>query len=198
MAIAPGDLTYLHTKQQQLNTMLRKQADTTGAQYVDTYQPSLGRDACSPRETRWIEPLIPQAPAAVQRLTRAALPHMVAGRRRLDRLTASVASVRGSAAGAAYTTAKHGIVGLPKSLAVMYRGQGIRANAIAAGATATNIQVDRRPKAYGPGLIGPYTGLCGKVADTEEQAAAIVFRASDAARCVNGAILPVDHGWHAI
>jgi NAD(P)-dependent dehydrogenase (short-subunit alcohol dehydrogenase family) len=35
--------------------------------------------------------------------------------------TASEAGRRGSAAGAAYTASKHGMVGLTKSLAVMYR-----------------------------------------------------------------------------
>jgi len=32
----------------------------------------------------------------------------------------------------------------------------------------------------------------------EEQAAAIVFLASDAASNINGAILPVDNGWAAV
>ncbi|WP_369249745.1 SDR family NAD(P)-dependent oxidoreductase [Streptomyces sp. R41] len=131
-------------------------------------------------------------------LTRAALPHMLAAGRGSIVFTASEASLRGSAAGAAYTASKHGIVGLTKSLAVMYRSQGIRTNAIAPGPTATNIQVDSRPKAHGPGLIGPYIGLSGKVAEAEEPAAAIVFLASDAASNINGAVLPVDFGWAAV
>lgn len=37
-----------------------------------------------------------------------------------------------------------------------------------------------------------------KVADAEKQAAAIGFLASDAASDINGAVLPVDHGWSAV
>ncbi|MFJ2116499.1 SDR family oxidoreductase, partial [Streptomyces sp. NPDC087850] len=131
-------------------------------------------------------------------LTRAALPHMLAAGRGSIVFTASEASLRGSAAGAAYTASKHGIAGLTKSLAVMYRKEGIRANAIAPGATSTNIQVDAEAQAHGPAAIGPYLGLAGSPAAAEEQAAAIVFLASDAASNISGVILPVDNGWSAI
>lgn len=75
-------------------------------------------------------------------LTRAVLPHMLAAGRGAIVNTASEAGLRGSAAGAAYTASKHGVVGLTKSLAVMYRKQGIRANAVAPGGTATSIVVE--------------------------------------------------------
>jgi NAD(P)-dependent dehydrogenase (short-subunit alcohol dehydrogenase family) len=38
----------------------------------------------------------------------------------------------------------------------------------------------------------------GRLARPEEQAAAIVFLASDAASNINGVILPVDDGWSAV
>ncbi|MDW6064363.1 SDR family oxidoreductase [Streptomyces sp. FXJ1.4098] len=132
-------------------------------------------------------------------LTRAVLPHMLAAGRGSIVFTASEAGLRGSAAGAAYTASKHGIVGLVKNLAVMYRGQGIRANAVAPGPTATNIRVDTGEGAHGPTAIGPLIGAnIGRLGSAEEQAAAIVFLASDAASFVNGAILPVDDGWAAV
>lgn len=64
MGLAPGDVTFLHQEQQRLNTTLRQRAEAAGAGYVDTYAPSNGHDACSARETRWVEPLVPLAPAA--------------------------------------------------------------------------------------------------------------------------------------
>ncbi|MER7689792.1 SGNH/GDSL hydrolase family protein [Streptomyces sp. NPDC097610] len=65
MPLASGDVTFLHQKEQQLNTMLRDRANAAGARYVDTFTPSLGHDACSTAATRWIEPLRPSSPAAV-------------------------------------------------------------------------------------------------------------------------------------
>ncbi|WP_433189323.1 SDR family NAD(P)-dependent oxidoreductase [Actinoallomurus sp. CA-150999] len=132
-------------------------------------------------------------------LTRAVLPHMLAAGRGSVVFTASEAGLRGGAAGAAYTASKHGIVGLVKNLAVMYRGQGIRANAVAPGPTATNMRVDAGEGAHGPAVIGGLIGAgIGQLGSAEEQAAAIVFLASDAASFVNGAVLPVDDGWAAV
>jgi lysophospholipase L1-like esterase len=65
MPLAPGDVTFLRQKQEQLNTMLSERARAAGATYVDTFAPSDGHDACSPAKTRWIEPLEPSSPAAV-------------------------------------------------------------------------------------------------------------------------------------
>jgi NAD(P)-dependent dehydrogenase (short-subunit alcohol dehydrogenase family) len=131
-------------------------------------------------------------------LTRAALPHMLEAGKGAIVFTASEASLRGSAAGTAYTVSKHGIAGLTKSLAVMYRDQGIRVNAIAPGGTATAIKVDAQDGAHGPAVIGSYANNVGRPAAAEEQAAAIVFLASDAASNINGVILPVDNGWSAV
>lgn len=131
-------------------------------------------------------------------LTRAVLPHMLAAGRGAIVNTASEAGLRGSAAGAAYTASKHGVVGLTKNLAVMYRKQGIRTNAIAPGGTATGIVVNADSAAHGPAALGPHFVNLGRVARPEEQAAAILFLASDAASNINGVILPVDDGWAAV
>jgi len=133
------------------------------------------------------------------KLTRAVLPTMLTAGRGAIVFTASEAGLRGSAAGAAYTAAKHGIVGLTKNLAVMYRKQGVRANAIAPGPTMTGIQVEARPDAHGPGVIGSMMGAnMGRMSTPDEQAAAILFLASDAAININGVVLPVDDGWAAV
>jgi NAD(P)-dependent dehydrogenase (short-subunit alcohol dehydrogenase family) len=131
-------------------------------------------------------------------LTRAALPQMLARGKGAIVNTASEGALRGSAAGTPYTVSKHGIVGLTKSVAIMYRNAGIRANAIAPGGTRTNIAVEADPAATGPAVIASYMQNIGRVADADEQAAAIVFLASDAASNVNGVVLPVDNGWAAV
>jgi NAD(P)-dependent dehydrogenase (short-subunit alcohol dehydrogenase family) len=131
-------------------------------------------------------------------LARAVLPSMLARGRGVIVNTASEAGLRGSAAGTAYTASKHGIVGLTRSIAIMYRNMGIRANAIAPGGTATNITVNADPFAHGPQAIGAYMSNVGRVSVADEQAAAIVFLASDAASNINGVILPVDNGWSAV
>ncbi|MEV5357697.1 SDR family NAD(P)-dependent oxidoreductase [Streptomyces sp. NPDC052693] len=131
-------------------------------------------------------------------LTRAVLPHMLAAGRGAIVNTASEASLRGSAAGAAYTASKHGVVGLTKSLAVMYRRQGIRTNAVCPGGTATAIAVDADRTAHGPAVLAPHFVNLGRMAQPEEQAAVILFLASEAAGNINGAILPVDDGWSAV
>jgi lysophospholipase L1-like esterase len=64
LGLAPGDVSFLREKEQQLNAMLRRRAEAAGASYVDTYKPSEGHDACSASATRWIEPLLPTSPAA--------------------------------------------------------------------------------------------------------------------------------------
>jgi hypothetical protein len=64
MGLAPGDVTFMHHELQQLDTTLKQRAQDAGVGYVDTYTPSVGHDACSAPETRWIEPFIPLTSAA--------------------------------------------------------------------------------------------------------------------------------------
>jgi NAD(P)-dependent dehydrogenase (short-subunit alcohol dehydrogenase family) len=131
-------------------------------------------------------------------LARAVVPHMLAKGKGAIVNTASEAALRGSAAGTAYTVSKHGVVGLTKSLAVMYRNDGIRTNAIAPGATMTAIMTSAPQTGHGPTALAPYLGSFGRVSEADEQAAVIVFLASDAASNLNGVILPVDNGWSAV
>ncbi|WP_236584423.1 SGNH/GDSL hydrolase family protein [Streptomyces sp. MBT53] len=64
MSLAPGDVTFIREKEQQLNTTLRQRASEAGVAYVDTYTPSADHNACTAKNTRWIEPLVPDSPAA--------------------------------------------------------------------------------------------------------------------------------------
>ena len=77
---------------------------------------------------------------AVMRLTRAVLPLMLAAGGGAIVNVSSEASLRASASGVAYTASKHAVNGITKSTAVFYKGAGIRANAVAPGPVATNIE----------------------------------------------------------
>jgi lysophospholipase L1-like esterase len=61
---SPGDVAYLREVEKGLNAMLADEAAAAGTGFVDTYTPSIGHDACQPPGTKWIEGLVPTAPAA--------------------------------------------------------------------------------------------------------------------------------------
>lgn len=131
------------------------------------------------------------------RLIRAALPALLDGGGSIVNV-ASEAALRGSAAGAAYTASKHAVVGLTKNTAFMYGPQGVRTNAVAPGPTATGIEADVRSP-LGAGRIFPLLqALAVPMATADDLAAVITWLLSDAARNVNGAIVPSDAGWSAV
>ncbi|MFJ7288070.1 SDR family NAD(P)-dependent oxidoreductase [Curtobacterium sp. NPDC098951] len=132
------------------------------------------------------------------RLTRAVLPLMIAAGRGVVVNVASEAALRASAAGAAYTASKHAIAGFTKSVAFFHGPQGIRANAVAPGAVATNIEAPMRSE-YAAGRVGPIMQTTiPPVAQPEQLAAAITWLLSDDSANVNGAVLPSDGGWSVV
>ncbi|WP_278102136.1 SDR family NAD(P)-dependent oxidoreductase [Microbacterium proteolyticum] len=135
---------------------------------------------------------------APMRLTRAVLPRMIEAGAGAIVTVSSEAGLRGSAAGTAYTSSKHAVIGFTKSVAFFHGPQGIRANAVAPGAVATNIEAPMR-SAYAGSRIGPILQtIVPPVAQAEQLAAAITWLLSDDSANVNGAILPSDGGWSAI
>ena len=135
---------------------------------------------------------------APMRLTRAVFPGMIARGGGAIVNVASEASLRASASGVAYTSSKHALAGFTKSVAFFYGPQGIRANAVAPGAVATNIEAPMR-SAYAAGRIGPIMqALMTPVATSEQLASAIVWLLSDQSANINGVILPSDGGWSTI
>lgn len=62
--LAAGDFAYLRDKEKELNSMLARQARLGGANYVNTYAPTVGHDLCAPAGERWIETFTPQSAAA--------------------------------------------------------------------------------------------------------------------------------------
>jgi NAD(P)-dependent dehydrogenase (short-subunit alcohol dehydrogenase family) len=112
--------------------------------------------------------------------------------------TSSTAGILGGLGPHAYTAAKHGVIGLTKSVANELAPNGIRVNAISPGNTVTamtamvstgkpdEIEATKdRLDSISP--LG-YAGL------PEDIAAAALYLASDDARCVSGHTLVVDSG----
>jgi len=134
---------------------------------------------------------------ALMGLTPAVLPLMIsAGKGAIVNIT-SAAGLRGSAAGAAYTTSKHAEIGLTKHTAFIYGPKGIRANAIAPGAVATGIEA-RPASALAEERIVPLAAvIVPPAASAESLAANVLWLASDEAENINGAVLASDGGWSA-
>jgi NAD(P)-dependent dehydrogenase (short-subunit alcohol dehydrogenase family) len=98
---------------------------------------------------------------------------------------------------AAYTIAKHGLVGLTKATAVDYADRGIRANGVCPGPVHTpafDLIEDQIPG----GLAGYAAKLPSRrLGRPDDVAAVTAFLLSDDAAHVNGAIVAVDAGLSA-
>ncbi|MEM7467549.1 MAG: SDR family NAD(P)-dependent oxidoreductase [Pseudomonadota bacterium] len=111
--------------------------------------------------------------------------------------TASVAGLVGLAGACSYNSAKHGVVGLTKTVALEYAASNIRVNAVCPGFIetpmldrVTDASVKIRDK-----LISQVP--MRRVAGPEEIGHATAWLLSDKASYVTGVALPVDGGWYA-
>jgi NAD(P)-dependent dehydrogenase (short-subunit alcohol dehydrogenase family) len=104
---------------------------------------------------------------------------------------ASNAGVKNAPSMAAYTSAKHGVVGLTKNAALQYARQGIRINAVCPGTIRTPGIAsfpEENQKAWADMMP------LGRMGTPEEIAACVGFLLSDAAGFMTGAELLVDGG----
>ncbi|MEZ5843316.1 MAG: SDR family oxidoreductase [Hyphomicrobiaceae bacterium] len=98
----------------------------------------------------------------------------------------------------AYTTSKHGVLGLTRALAAELGKEGIRVNAIGPGLIETAINADARAK--NPGLVDiflEHTPL-GRTGKPDDIVGPALFLASDMSRYVTGSIVMADGGYRAI
>lgn len=113
---------------------------------------------------------------------------------------ASAAGVSGAVAGAAYTSSKHGLVGLTRNTAWMYAKKGIRCNAILPGGVGTNIVTGMDPAKWDPDgteRVRAFHASMPQVLEPIDIARLALFLASDESRHVNGALISADAGWLA-
>ncbi|XVF76134.1 hypothetical protein PTKIN_Ptkin13bG0241600 [Pterospermum kingtungense] len=112
--------------------------------------------------------------------------------------TASVVSITCIGLPHAYTTSKHAVVGLTKSLAVELGEYGIRVNCISPYAVVTpqfQQVTGVLDKKKGEEIISAAAVLKGAVLEPSDVAHAALFLASDDAKYLNGVNLPVDGGY---
>jgi len=108
---------------------------------------------------------------------------------------ASAAGIVGFPGAAAYTAAKHGVVGLTRTCAIDYAEQGIRVNAIAPGGIDTPlIRATTCATPEGQQMIESMHPV-KRLGTAAEIANAALFLASPEASFVTGAVLAVDGGW---
>jgi NAD(P)-dependent dehydrogenase (short-subunit alcohol dehydrogenase family) len=109
--------------------------------------------------------------------------------------TASGVGLVGYRHQAAYTAAKHGVIGLTKVAALDYGALGVRVNAVCPG-TARTPMVEQAIR-YDPSIDGQLKMLhpIGRIGEASEIAEAAVWLCTAAASFVLGVALPVDGGY---
>lgn len=133
-------------------------------------------------------------------VTKAALPHMIAGGGGAIVCTSSISAVAATPTEVAYNATKGACHMFARAIAVEFRDRNIRCNAVCPGFIDTphGQKEISALKAHGVGASEEeLTARQGRAATPEEIADAVLFLASDDARFINGTHLFVDNGFTA-
>ena len=195
------------SKPDQIRQMVKAAQEELGS--VDILVNNAGIQHTAPIESfppeRW-DAVLAINLSSVFHAVQAALPAMK--RKNWGRII-NIASVHGLVASvekSAYVTAKHGVIGLTKAIALETATTGVTCNAICPGWVLTPLvqqQVDARAKRDGLSNDQAKVALLaekqpsGDFATPEQIGAVSVFLCCDAAGQIRGAAVPVDGGWLA-
>lgn len=106
----------------------------------------------------------------------------------------SIAGINGSIGRAPYAAAKHGVVGLTKSVGAEYASQGIRVNAVCPGTINTPMVENMIKTGDLDEALALQATPSHRFADPDEVASVVFFLCSDAASYMNGQALAIDGG----
>jgi NAD(P)-dependent dehydrogenase (short-subunit alcohol dehydrogenase family) len=130
-------------------------------------------------------------------MIRPALPHLLASKGNVVNV-ASTAGLNGQPYGAAYSASKGGVVLMTKALAVEFAKKGVRFNAVCPGGVDTPLVANMTmPDDIEGFLVARMELVRGHFAPPSDIASVLCFLASDDARNVTGAAVPVDFGMTA-
>lgn len=134
------------------------------------------------------------------RIFRAAIPEMLKVGGGSIVTISSIGGICGKVSGAAYTSSKHGVIGLSNSTAWMYAKKNIRSNIIAPGFVDTEMSqslVPEKCNEQGLSQCAPAYEISPRTGEPMEIAELALFLASDEAKIVSGAVVKADSGWMA-
>lgn len=195
------------TKPQEVRAMVKEAEATFGT--LDILVNNAGVQHVAP-----IEEFPPEAWDKIIAITLSATFHAIAAavpgmkRRKWGRIisTASAHSMVASPFKSAYVSAKHGLVGLTKTVALEVATSGITANCVSPGYVWTPLvesQIPDTMKARGLTREAVINDVLLAAQPTkqfvtpEQVAALVLYLCSDAAAQITGANIPIDGGWTA-
>ena len=108
---------------------------------------------------------------------------------------ASMASTGAGRGGLAYTSAKHGLLGLTRQMSLDHGRTGVRINAVLPGPIETDMIARVLAIPQHPVCMKIKMSPAARAGRPEEVAQAVVFLASDDASFIHGAALAVDGGY---
>ncbi|AWW74400.1 3-hydroxyacyl-CoA dehydrogenase [Erythrobacter sp. KY5] len=140
--------------------------------------------------------------ASVVRCSQMVIPQMLERKQGRFIAIASTASVKGYAYSAAYSAAKHGVLGWIRSLAIELAKSGVTANAVCPGFTDTPLlenaldAVESRTGRVREEVLDQFVkgNPMGRLIDPAEVAEAVAWLASEGAASVNGQAILIDGG----